>query len=81
MWQRGCKKGPNIQGKIAFEKKQGCYGCHPVTKAGKVVGGLSGPSFVDAGKEAARRLDICLFKESKVPYSGKEDAHVRGYSE
>ena len=44
------KEGPNIQGKIAFEKKQGCYGCHPVTKAGKVVGGLSGPSFVDAGK-------------------------------
>lgn len=41
---------PNIQGKIAFEKKQGCYGCHPVMKAGKVVGGLSGPSFVDAGK-------------------------------
>lgn len=41
---------PNIQGKIAFEKKQGCYGCHPVKKAGKVVGGLSGPSFVDAGK-------------------------------
>ena len=41
---------PNIQGKIAFEKKQGCYGCHPVMKAGKVVGGLSGPSLVDAGK-------------------------------
>lgn len=41
---------PNIQGKIVFEKKQGCYGCHPVMKAGKVVGGLSGPSFVDAGK-------------------------------
>lgn len=41
---------PNIQGKIVFEKKQGCYGCHPVMKAGKVVGGLSGPSLVDAGK-------------------------------
>ncbi len=41
---------PNIQGKIAFEKKQGCYGCHSLKKAGKVVGGLTGPSLVDAGK-------------------------------
>ena len=41
---------PNMQGQLVFNKKQGCYGCHPVAKAGKVVGGLSGPSFVDAGK-------------------------------
>ena len=39
-----------MQGQLVFNKKQGCYGCHPVAKAGKVVGGLSGPSFVDAGK-------------------------------
>lgn len=39
-----------IQGKIVFEKKQGCYGCHQVKKGGKVVGGLSGPTLVDAGK-------------------------------
>ncbi|MBI3353636.1 MAG: c-type cytochrome [Nitrospirae bacterium] len=41
---------PNIQGKLVFEKKQCCYGCHSYPKSGKVSGGLSAPSLVDAGK-------------------------------
>lgn len=41
---------PNIQGKLVFEKKQGCYGCHQVKKGAKMIGGMSGPSLVDAGK-------------------------------
>ncbi|MBI5286863.1 MAG: c-type cytochrome [Deltaproteobacteria bacterium] len=39
-----------IQGKIVFEKKQGCFGCHQIKKAGKVTGGLTGPSLAEAGK-------------------------------
>ncbi|OGW49556.1 MAG: hypothetical protein A2Z50_00655 [Nitrospirae bacterium RBG_19FT_COMBO_42_15] len=57
---------PNIQGKIAFEKKQGCYGCHSVTKAGKVVGGLTGPSFVDAGKRLRGDWIYAYLKDPKA---------------
>lgn len=57
---------PNIQGKIVFEKTQGCYGCHPVTKAGKVVGGLSGPSFVDAGKRLQGDFIYAYLKNPKA---------------
>lgn len=39
-----------VQGKLLFEKKQGCYGCHQVKgSGGKVTGGFSGPSLTDAG--------------------------------
>ncbi|MEK6656610.1 MAG: c-type cytochrome [Nitrospirota bacterium] len=57
---------PNIQGKIVFEKTQGCYGCHPVMKAGKVVGGLSGPSFVDAGKRLQGDFIYAYLKNPKA---------------
>ncbi len=57
---------PNIQGKIVFEKKQGCYGCHSLTKAGKVVGGLSGPSFVDAGKRLQGDFIYAYLKNPKA---------------
>lgn len=40
----------NIQGKLAFEKKVSCFDCHKYKKLNKIVGGLTGPSFVDAGK-------------------------------
>lgn len=40
------KGGP--QGRIIFEKKQGCYGCHEVNKGGNVVGGVTGPSLIGA---------------------------------
>lgn len=38
------KGGP--KGRIIFEKKQGCYGCHELKKGANVVGGLTGPSLV-----------------------------------
>ncbi|MBI5970396.1 MAG: c-type cytochrome [Deltaproteobacteria bacterium] len=41
------KSGP--QGRVVFEKKQGCYGCHEVKKGAGVVGGLTGPTLVGAG--------------------------------
>lgn len=42
--------GAKVQGKILFEKKQGCYGCHKVkSSSGKETGGFSGPSLADAG--------------------------------
>jgi len=40
----------NVQGKLAFEKKVSCFDCHKYKKLNKVVGGLTGPSFIDAGK-------------------------------
>ncbi|MBI5560579.1 MAG: c-type cytochrome [Deltaproteobacteria bacterium] len=46
-------RGEARSGGIVFEKKGGCYGCHRIKKDGSVVGGLSGPSLVGAG----RRLD------------------------
>lgn len=36
-------------GKIVFIKRYSCYGCHEVTSRGKSVGGLTGPSLVNAG--------------------------------
>lgn len=45
----GIKGAGGPQGRILFEKKQGCYGCHETKKGGNVVGGLSGPTLVGAG--------------------------------
>lgn len=45
------KPKKDLMGKMVFEKKQGCYGCHlSMRGAKKVGGGLTGPSLVDAGK-------------------------------
>lgn len=57
---------PSIQGKIVFEKKQGCYGCHAVAKAGKTFGGLSGPTFVDAGKRLQGDFIYAYLKNPKA---------------
>ena len=43
-------KGERGQGKILFERKFGCISCHEALNlVGKVRGGVSGPSLVDAG--------------------------------
>ena len=44
------KAKKDLMGKMVFEKKQGCYGCHSSMRGAKVAGGLTGPSLVDAGK-------------------------------
>lgn len=46
----GIKPSGGPKGKLIFTKKQGCYGCHSYEKGGKVLGGLTGPSLVGAGK-------------------------------
>lgn len=39
-----------IKGRVIFEKKLGCYGCHQMQKKdASIVGGLSGPTLVGAG--------------------------------
>ena len=39
-----------INGRVIFEKRLGCYGCHLMQKKdGSIVGGLSGPTLVGAG--------------------------------
>ncbi len=44
------KPKKDLMGKMVFEKKQGCYGCHLSKRTGKVAGGLTGPSLADAGQ-------------------------------
>lgn len=38
------------RGRVIFEKKLGCYGCHEVRKGRRILGGKSGPSLEDAGQ-------------------------------
>ena len=40
----------SVKGRVIFEKKLGCYGCHQVSKGDYAVGGLSGPTLIGAGK-------------------------------
>lgn len=40
----------SVKGRVIFEKKLGCYGCHRVSKNDYAVGGLSGPTLIGAGK-------------------------------
>ena len=40
----------SVKGRVIFEKKLGCYGCHQVSKGDYAVGGLSGPTLINAGK-------------------------------
>ncbi len=43
-------KGKRVRTKIKFERSYGCSSCHQtINLAGKIRGGVSGPSLVDAG--------------------------------
>ena len=44
------KARDSVKGRVIFEKKLGCYGCHRVSKNDYAVGGLSGPTLIGAGK-------------------------------
>lgn len=44
------KAADSVKGRVIFEKKLGCYGCHQVGKGDYAVGGLSGPTLIGAGK-------------------------------
>ncbi len=45
----GIKPKRTSRGRVIFEKKLGCYGCHEVRKGRRVLGGKSGPKLNDAG--------------------------------
>ncbi len=72
----GLKKGvvrpeKNVRGRIIFEKKLGCYGCHLVRKGRRIVGGLSGPSLVGAGRRLEPDWIYAFLKDQNlfVPYT------------
>ena len=45
------KGGEKVKAKTLFEKKKACYACHTVkTRAGKLIGGRSGPDLSRAGE-------------------------------
>ncbi|VAW37057.1 Cytochrome c, class I [hydrothermal vent metagenome] len=46
----GIKAKRSSRGRVIFEKKLGCYGCHEVRKGRRILGGKSGPSLEDAGR-------------------------------
>lgn len=46
----GIRARVNPRGRVIFIKRQACYGCHTVLNRGKVVGGLSGPTFIGASQ-------------------------------
>jgi len=45
----GIKAKKTSRGRVIFEKKLGCYGCHEIRKGRRVMGGKSGPKLDDAG--------------------------------
>jgi len=45
----GIKAKRSSRGRVIFEKKLGCYGCHEVRKGKRILGGKSGPRLEDAG--------------------------------
>lgn len=54
------------QGRLLFDKKQGCYGCHSITKGGSVAGGLTGPTLVGAGERLQPDWIYAYFVNPKV---------------
>ncbi len=46
----GIKPRKGVKGRIIFEKKQACYGCHTIRERNDLVGGLSGPTLAGAGE-------------------------------
>ncbi len=65
------KPKKTVRGRIIFEKKLGCYGCHLVRKGKRVVGGLSGPTLVGAGRRLNPDWIYAFLKDQNffVPYT------------
>jgi len=60
------KANKGVRGRILFEKKQACYGCHQTPKkGGKVFGGYTGPSLVDAGNRLQGDWIYSFLKDPK----------------
>ncbi|MBI4746351.1 MAG: c-type cytochrome [Deltaproteobacteria bacterium] len=69
----------SLQGKIAFEKRQACQGCHQVEKTGKVVGGMVAPSLVKAGERLQGDWVYAYLKKPKVFKPVKRMPIYEGY--
>ena len=69
----------NPQGKLVFEKKQGCLGCHQAEKGGKVMDGMSGPSLVKAGERLQGDWIYAYLKKPKVFKPVKRMPIFEGY--
>lgn len=53
--------------RIIFDKTQSCYGCHRVlSRRGRVVGGLTGPSLIGAGKRLNPDWIFAYLTDSKT---------------
>jgi len=83
------KASAGIRGKILFQKKQACYGCHRIQDRGKESGGYTGPSLVDAGKRLQGDWIYSYLKDPKpfeaagrMPYySHLNDNEIKTISE
>jgi mono/diheme cytochrome c family protein len=72
------KANKGVRGKILFKKKQACYGCHLAPKkGGKVFGGTSGPSFVDAGNRLQGDWIYSFLKDPKPFVTGGRMPHYK----
>lgn len=62
----GIKSKNSPQGRLLFDKKQGCYGCHGITKGGSVAGGLTGPTLIGARERLQPDWIYAYFANPKV---------------
>lgn len=69
----------NPQGKLAFEKKQACQGCHQIEKTGKVIGGMVAPTLVKAGERLQGDWIYAYLKKPKVFKPVKRMPIYEGY--
>jgi len=60
------KPNKNPKNRNIFEKKQGCYGCHPVKRGEKILGGLTGPTLIGAGERLNPAWVYAYLKKPKV---------------
>lgn len=62
----GLKPKGSPQGRLLFDKKQGCYGCHSITKGGAIAGGVTGPTLIGAGQRLNPDWIYAYFVNPKV---------------
>lgn len=62
----GIKAKKSVAGRIIFEKKQACYGCHKLKKGSDIIGGLSGPSLVGSSERLNPEWIYSFLKEPKA---------------
>lgn len=69
----------NPQGRLIFEKKQGCNGCHQIEKGGRTMGGLVAPTLVKAGERLQGDWIYAYLKKPKIFKPVKRMPVYEGY--